>query len=585
MAVRALYKNNLMVDLDWRGLRQEYSHHPTVRYAAFTLATTAVCGALTAFLNPPTESENIRAVLTSLTTAEASVLAIVFSVTVVALQLVATRYSARLTSLFVKDPLFRTTFALFITAIAFNLLVVYLLPAQNSRLTNAAVGIAFALAAVSALALYRFIRMMIQRSSPDDLITVLVERVLAPDEYLPETVAEFREIEVHPIRPLYRTIARAIELGEYQTAEQGIDGLRTVLCRTFEYLESEHSEEDAAQYASAVSTEVLTENAPVILEQAYTHDQYDLVSNAIDDVEAIAFDGLNHDFTDVTEDAAEGLGDAFDAAPLSWEGNRLRNPVKESLLELTKATANNADYQTFLSVFHPLKFQMTLLLRRRPDSNVTHHLVGDYYSRDVVGIFEILVDRYGPAIQDQDINWISPTEGRKWTLPDEAESLRHFWREYASFTKTVLRYRVSEEEYPFVEGSIDEGWKRITKCAADGGIDDLATLCCITTIQLAYRVDQLEDGRLGMWTDNLGRLRLDYDPAIVDRAFELLKAGEQPEGQNISVQTVDSASIDTDEGFIERFLSTEEEDTAFEEWLVEFEKDVHERTGYLRERE
>jgi hypothetical protein len=544
-----------------------------------------VVATLTALLNPAVEIENIRALLTTLATAEASVLAIVFSVTVVALQLVVTRYSARLTSLFVKEPLFRTTFALFVSAITFNLLVVYLLPIQNSRLMNAVVGIAFALAAVSTFALYRFIRLMIQRSSPDDLISVLVERELAPDEYLPATVAAFNEIEVHPIRPLYRTIARAIELGEYQTAEQGIDGLRTVLTQTFEHLESEHSEEDAAQYASAVSTEVLTEYISPILEQAYTHEQYDLVSDAVDDVEAVALDGLDRGFTDIAEDAAEGLGDAFDAAPLTWEGNRLRGPVKESLLELTKATASDADYSTFRAVFHPLNFQMKLLLRRRPDSNVTYHLVGDYYSREIGEVFEALVDRYGPAVRDQDINWISPTEGRKWTLPDEAESLRHFWREYASFTETVLRYRVSEEEYPFVEGSIDDGWKRITQCAADAGIDNLATLCCMTTLQLAYRVDQLEDGRLGMWTNNLGLLRRDYDPTIVDRAFELLKAGEQPEGQNISVRTVDPTSTETDKGFIEWFLNTEEEDTPFEEWLVEFEKDVHERTEYLQERE
>jgi len=216
---------------------------------------------------------------------------------------------------------------------------------------------------------------------------------------------------------------------------------------------------------------------------------------------------------------------------------------------------------------------------------VTYDLVGDYYSREMVEVFDALVDRYGPAVRDQDINWISPTEGRKWTLPDEAESLRHCWREYASFTETVLRYRVSEEEYPFVEGSIDDGWKRITQCAADAGIDDLATLCCMTTIQLAYRVDQLENGRLGMWTNNLGLLRRDYDPTIVDRAFAFLKAGEQPEGQNISVRTVDPTSTDADKGFIERFLSTEEEDTPFDEWLVEFESEVHERTEYLRERE
>jgi hypothetical protein len=570
---------------NWRGNLQKWVHLLIVRYTFLTLATVAVVATLTTLINPAVESENVRAVLTTLATAEASVLAIVFSVTVVALQLVVTRYSARLTSLFVKEPLFRTTFALFVGAIAFNLFVVYLLPIQNSRLLNAVVGIAFALAAVSTFALYQFIQLMIQRSSPDDLISVLVERELAPDEYLPATATEFTEIEVHPIRPLYRTIARAIELGEYQTAEQGIDGLRSVLIRTFEHLENEHSEEDAAQYASAVSTEVLTEYVPPILEQAYTHEQYDLISDAVDDVEAVALDGLDHGFTDVAEDAAEGLGDAFDAAPLTWEGNRLRSPVKESLLELTKATASDAEYTTFLAVSHHLDHQMAVFLRRRPDANVTDRLVGDYYSREVGEIFDILVDRYGDDVQDQDINWISPTDGRKWTLPDEAEPLRHVWREYVSITQTVLRYRVSEEEYPFVEGSIDDGWKRITESAADAGIDGLATLCCITTIQLAYRVDQLENGRLGMWTNNLGLLRRDYDPTIVDRAFTLLKAGEQPEGRNISVRTFDPTSDDTDEGFIERVFGTEEEDTPFEEWLVEFEEDVHERTEYLRERE
>ena len=574
-----------MSNRNWRGKLSAWVHSLSVRYFLLALTVSGVVSTLTAILNPAVETENIRALLTTLASAEASVLAIVFSVTVVALQLVVTRYSARLTSLFVKEPLFRTTFALFVSAIAFNLIAVYLLPIQYNRLMNAVVGIAFALAAVSTFALYRFIRLMIQRSSPDNLISVLVERELAPDEYLPATVTAFNEIEVHPIRPLYRTIARAIELGEYQTAEQGIDGLRTVLTQTFEYLENAHSEEDAGQYASAVSTEVLTEYVPPILEQAYTHEQYDLISDTVDDVEVVALDGLDRGFTDVTEDAAEGFGDAFDAAPLEWEGNRLRKPIKESLLKLTKTTANDADYPTFRAVFHQLDYQLTLLLRRRPNSNVTYDLVGDYYSRDVIEVFDVLVDRYGPAVQDQDINWISPTKERKWTLPEEAKPLRHCWREYASFTETVLRYRISEEEYPFAEGSIDDGWKRITQCAADAGLDDLATLCCMTTLQLAYRVDQLEDGRLGMWTNNLGHLRRDYDPTIVDRAFELLKAGEQPEGQNISVRTVDPTSTDTDTRFFERFLNIEKEDIPFEEWLVEFERDVHKRTEYLQERE
>lgn len=574
-----------MRERNWKEVLREWFQTPSLRYTVISVFMATVGATLTVLVNPTVESENVRAVLTTLATAQASILAIVFSVTVVALQLVVTRYSARLTSLFVQEPLFRTTFLLFVGTIMFNLFAVYLLSLQSNRIMNAAVGIAFALTAVSIFVLYRFIQMMIQRSSPDNLISVLVERELAPEKYLPPTVREFTEMEVHPVRPLYRTIARAIELGEYQTAEQGIYGLRTVLTQTFKHIEREFPKEDAAQYASAVSGEVLLDYVPPILEQAYSHEQYDLVSDAVDDVEAIAIDGLDRGFTDVTENAAEGLGDTFDAAPLTREGNRLRRPVKELLFDLTKATASEAEYTEFLAVSHHIDIQMTVFLRRRPEPKVTDRLVGDYYRREVAEISEIIIDRYAEDVRGQDINWISPTEGRNFTLPDEAQPLRHVWKEYVSFTQTVLRYRVSENEYPFVEGSIDEGWKRITEHAADAGIDDLATLYCITTIQLAYRVRQLENSRLGRWAHNLGRLRRDYDQTIVDRAFALLKEGVQPEGGNILVRRVSSAQDNAEVGFFERILSNEEKERPFEEWLVEFEKEVHERTESLRKRE
>jgi hypothetical protein len=110
--------------------------------------------------------------------------------------------------------------------------------------------------------------------------------------------------------------------------------LGTVLTQTFEHLESKHTEEDAVRYATVVSTELLTEYVQPILEQAYTHEQYDLVSDAVYDVEAAAFDALNRGFTDITQDAAERLGDTFDAARLNWEGNRLRSPSKSHYSDL-----------------------------------------------------------------------------------------------------------------------------------------------------------------------------------------------------------------------------------------------------------
>lgn len=157
----------------------------TSRFLLLAITVAATFGLVAGAVNADAGVDNVRAVLTTMALAEASVLAIVFSVTVVALQLVVNRYSARLTSIFVEDPFFRFTFGVFVVAIAVNLLAVYFLPSVIGTLTNTVVGVAFGLGVLCVYALYRFIRMVIRRSSPDELIDVLVERELQPANYLP----------------------------------------------------------------------------------------------------------------------------------------------------------------------------------------------------------------------------------------------------------------------------------------------------------------------------------------------------------------------------------------------------------------
>jgi len=566
-----------------RPLKRKLEGQILVQYAATTLIAALVFGGLLGILNPAVDITNVRSLLTTLATVEGSVLAIVFSVTVVALQLVVTRYSARLTSLFIDDPIFRATFAIFVCAIAVNLVTVYLLPAQSGRVINAAVGVAFAFAGAATIALYRFIRLVIQRSSPDELITAMVEHELQPEEYLPERVEELRTATVHPLRPLYSTTSRALELAEYRTAKQGIDAFQTVLNDTFAYLCANYDLDDAQEFADAVSDVILTEYFPPIIEQAYEHEQHSLVSDATDTIEHIALNALHMGFTNVAEHAASGLGDIFDDAPLTWEGNRLRRPVSETLVRLTKVTAGTADYNTFLSVSHHLDHQYTVHLRRKPDKDVTRRLVNDYYGRDSVDIFEELVDRYVSELRNTEVNWVSPTDGRKWTLPSAAEPLRHFWRERTSFTQEILRYRVSEQEYPFVEGEIDAGWRECIETATDAGLDGLATLFCMTTIQVAYRVEQLEGKELGRWTNDLAHLRINYDPRIVDTAFALLQDGVQPESSQISVRPVSYDPTEPEQGFFDRLFSESKTDEEqFEKWVVEFQERVHDRADYIR---
>lgn len=73
--------------------------------------------------------------------------------------------------------------------------------------------------------------------------------------------------------------------------------------------------------------------------------------------------------------------------------------------------------------------------------------------------------------------------------------------------------------------------------AADAELVGLAMLFCISTTQLAYCNDQLEDGPVGMWTNHLAFFKKDYHPDIIDRAFSIMEAEDQFEGRDISIQS------------------------------------------------
>lgn len=585
VAVVTFNANETMDLRNWSQLLNWKAEEQTIlQYAVTTLIAAAILGGIFGILNLPVAVVNVRALLTTLAVTKASVLAIVFSVTVVALQLVVRRYSARLTSLFMEDPVFRATFGLFVGAIGFDLLMVYLLPAQSNQISNAAAGVAFGLAGAATIALYRFILLVIQRSSPDELIDALVERELRPVRYLPTDPENLRTVTVHPLRPLYSTTSRAIELAEYRTAKQGIEAFQTVLNDTFAHLRANYNIDKAHEFSEAVSKEILTEYFPSVIEQSFNHEQHGLVSDATETVERITVNALHQGYPKVAEHAADGLGDAFNEAPMTWEGNRLRRPVTETLVRITELTASTADYATFSMVFHNLHNAFSVHLRRRPDNKVTRRLVNDYYGRHSVSIFEELVDRYAPQLRDAEVDWISPRDGATSTLPSEARALRHFWRNRTSFMQGIFHYRVSQEEYPFVEGNIDDGWRQSVEKAADAELDGLAVLFCITMIQVTYRVEQLEGKQLGLWRNTLAHLRIDYGPDIVDTAFELLEEGVQPESSQIRVHSIAYDPSEPEQGILERLFSgSETDEEEFEEWLPKFEEQVRERIEYIRE--
>lgn len=551
-------------------------------YLSLIIGISTVLATTGWILNPNVGVQNTRLVLSTLAAAQASVLAIVFSVTVISLQFVANQYSARLTSLFIEEPMFRVTFVIFVGSVAYDLVLLYLLPSSSSPVSSAGVAVAFAVASVAVVALYRFIKLVINRSSPDELISAIVEHELEPSKVFATQESQITDSIVHPMYPLYSVITSAMESKEYVTVKRGVAAFQSVQSDMMAYLQTEYDKPTGHEYIDTCLEEVLSDYFPTIMIQAFEHEQYELISDITKAAERIGLNGLHCGYTSIAEHASNGLGEAFSEAPITWEGNRIRRPATESLAELTKVTASTAEYSDFMAVFHHLQYQFVLLLRRGIDRNAAGYLVSRYYGRYSIVIFEELIKRYNTQIDDENTNWIHRYDGRHDTLPDEAKALRHFWAERTDFTETLLRYRLQHDEFPFTEGNIDRGWKQFIDKAAENGLDGLATLFCISAIKLAYRVEEIDGRRLGQWNNHFANVRIDYNTQIVDDAFKFLKKGEGLSGDRISKRSSVVTREKGERGLLSRILSDSEgEQMEFETWLEEFEEEVEERTQYI----
>lgn len=148
-----------------------------------------------------------RVLLSTLAGAQASVIAIVFAVTALGVQLIASRYTPRLISLFSRAPTLRFTLVIFALSIGFDLCLLYFAAEVPVRLQTGLVYAAAGLAIAAIVALYEFVQVALQRGTPEGIMAAFTT-TLTPERYTHqvEQMAQSGSTEVHPLHPLYSMI-------------------------------------------------------------------------------------------------------------------------------------------------------------------------------------------------------------------------------------------------------------------------------------------------------------------------------------------------------------------------------------------
>jgi len=157
-------------------------------------------------------------------TSQASVLAIVFSLTYVGVQLTSPQYSPRLTWLFTDNRHLRQTLAVVSVSLLLNALVITITDVIPETLRLATAGVLVTLAGVSLWAIGEYAVRSLTLATPAGIVEAYESRITG-NRYLSDVrnMRESRRFDENPLRGLHEFLCSLIENGSSSSWSRGID--------------------------------------------------------------------------------------------------------------------------------------------------------------------------------------------------------------------------------------------------------------------------------------------------------------------------------------------------------------------------
>jgi hypothetical protein len=520
---------------------------------------------------------NTQLYLSALAGAQASVLAIVFSVTLLGIQIATTRYASRMVPLFSRAPIFRYTFVVFVVSIAVDLIVLYNLPSRTSDLAVGGVFFTSGVAIVAAVTLAVFIPSILQLSTPDGLIEAFEHR-LQPDVYLRETrtYTESNARADHPLQPLHSMVMSALSRREWATAERGLDGVKTIASTTIEELSE--TGDLPRQLQTRESRELfdlaLKEFIPEISLHAFDEDERQLLNQSLQVQADIGRTATDNYRRFIAAEAARGLSNTIQEAPPTTEGNVIRRPGFNHLGTLLQGVTENPDPRYMRMILSRIDHQIDILFRKDADQWVYQDLLLRCFGQILLDPQETFLEYYGGYLDEVDVDWRSeyPPDGLANRSLFEAIFK---WREaFVSISSRILQYRFRHEEYPMPYGNYFSTWREACSQAVESDAQEYAVVLSELYIETAYEGSIIDEDSYETWVARLASVT-EENPEVVQKAFDELKTeGRTPMVRNQFYYIHQEEQPDRLGDLAKRVFQGSP--PWFEQWVEEFEEDVHE---------
>lgn len=188
--------------------------------------------------------DSARYLLSALAQTQGAIIAIVISLTIVAVQVSSQAYSLRVTDLLLKYEFFWFMLFLYGLSIIYDVTLLNRINSDNIGSLGSEVNISIFISAIVLWALFPYSKKTLERLRPQTIIRILAKHILASNKGIFD--ANRRET----ILPLFDITKKAIRADDIATARDGVKKTEEVCCAIFAEQLSEEEETATAVYFS-----------------------------------------------------------------------------------------------------------------------------------------------------------------------------------------------------------------------------------------------------------------------------------------------------------------------------------------------
>lgn len=426
--------------------------------------------------------------LTAIVGAQASILAIVISVTLISTQIVAMRYAPRMATLPFQSSSFKQVFFLFAVSIILDIILLTGPTFENYQAYSALAMGAIFLFIVVLGSLFRFVPNMLSLSTPENLIALFVQQ-LTPSKYLRETreLSNNTTQRTHPLQPLYRYIMSTISKEEFGTSQNALEEYSRFSMDTLNQLDERGAfETEDNRVAKELFGPVLKDQLHEITIHAAENEEYSLKKETVDCQRHLGFRGMQvNDGRPVPGQSLAGIRKTIMDCPVHSEDYSTFNIAWKSVGKLMHEESGYEQRVVSLSGSNLISQRLQMSMERMED-------VG-WYSDSMRELFYDLCAGYARALgqlnQRTDlskVNWRQDPWTGDMPSPDLVASVNDYRNAIIAATDVFLHYRIQDGQYPITEGNFRQNWKDICIVTYALGATELTEMWCENLLELAF---------------------------------------------------------------------------------------------------